>query len=463
MRKIQLALATSCLALLAAAASAGTPPALTTQRVASGLSLPLYVTHAPGDFTRLYIVQQGSAGSAQIRILNLATGLLNASPFLTLNGISTGGERGLLGLAFDPDFQNNSRFYVYYSAAANSNVVARGTAATPDMANPALEVILSMADPFSNHNGGWIGFGPDGYLYVATGDGGSANDPQGNAQNVNSLLGKMLRLDVSGATGYTNPPSNPFFGATNGRDEIWAYGLRNPWRNSFDRETGDLYIGDVGQNAWEEIDFQPASSTGGENYGWRCMEGNACTGLSGCTCNDVALTDPIHVYSHGQGCSITGGYVYRGCAIPGLEGTYFFADYCANTIWSFEYVGGVVTNFTNRTTELDPPGILSIGSITSFGEDAYGEIYIVDQGGEVFKILPAAGIVDGNGNGVADSCEGTVCGGDLDGDGDTDLGDLGILLADFGCAGQCSGDLDGDGDTDLGDLGIVLANFGCGK
>jgi hypothetical protein len=225
-------------------------------------------------------------------------------------------------------------------------------------------------------------------LYAASGDGGNFNDQGaghvagGNAQSLGTYLGKLLRIDVDAGAPWI-PAGNPF------GDLIWSYGLRNPWRFSFDRQTGDLYIADVGQGAWEEIDFAPASSTGGENYGWRCMEGLHCTGLSGCTCNDAALTLPIHEYGHSPGghCSVTGGYVYRGSAIPGLQGTYFFSDYCSGRIWSFTYDGVSVSNFTDRTAELNPPGPLTIANVTSFGEDANGELLIVDQaGGEIYRV-----------------------------------------------------------------------------
>jgi len=477
-------------------AYAGATP-MTTIRVAAGLSLPLYVTHAPGDYSRAYIVEQRSGTTGRIRVLNIPGNTLNATPFLSVTPVSTGSEQGLLGLAFHPRYNdaNNARFYINYTNSAGDTIIAEYRSQTPDLADPTPVRVVALIDqPFSNHNGGWIGFAPDdteGYLYVAMGDGGSANDPGNRAQNLNILLGKMLRIDIDGPDNIPSsgdedqfpldaninwaiPPSNPFVGVA-GDDAIWAYGLRNPWRDSFDRLTGDFYIADVGQNAWEELDFQPAASLGGDNYGWRCMEGNACTGLTGCTCNDVALHDPIYVYSHAGGnCSVTGGYVYRGCAMPDMSGTYFFADYCTAQIWSFVYTG-VITQFTNRTAELDPPGALAINTITSFGEDAYGEIYICDQGGEVFKIVPNAAITDCNGNGKSDGCDildGTSADTngngipdececpDLDGDGDTDQSDLGLLLAAFNM--NDGGDLDGDGDTDQSDLGLLLAGWGCG-
>jgi glucose/arabinose dehydrogenase len=403
------------LSLLSLSAAAQNTPPLDTVRVASGLTLPLYVCSPPGDATRLFIVEQRSGSVGRIKVLDLSSGIVSGTIYLSISPVATGSEQGLLGLAFHPDFANNGFFYVDYTNAAGTTIVARYQANAPFMTSAtadssSAEQVISIGQPFSNHNGGWLGFGPDGYLYVAMGDGGSANDPNGNAQNINVLLGKMLRLDVDGddfpldaTRNYAIPPTNPFAGATAGADEIWHYGLRNPWRNGFDRATGDLWIGDVGQNAVEEIDFQPAG-VGGLNYGWRCMEGSSCTGLTGCICNAPALTPPVRTYTHGSGCSVTGGYVYRGSAICGLPGTYFFADYCSAQIWSFRYTGGVVSQFTTRTAELAPGGGLSIGSITSFGEDDSGEMYICDQGGEVFKIVPGA-ITDCNANGVHDGCD----------------------------------------------------------
>ena len=422
MKKTSLILAVAGLAVAAENAHAQTP--LTTTRVMSGLVRPIGVFHAPGDYSRLFIIEK------QGRIRIVKNGVLLPTPFLDIDSIVTGGtstnsEQGLLGLVFHPNYDVNGKFYVYYTAVAGSGdeVIAEYTvSADPDIANTSGTTVITWDDPQSNHNGGWMSFGPmDGLLYIGVGDGGASNDTgtghtaaTGNAQDItDNLLGKMLRIDVDRDDfpadpnkNYGIPPSNPFVGI-DGDDEIWSYGLRNPWRDCFDSVTGDLYIADVGQGAWEEINFQAAGTGAGRNYGWRCMEGFSCTGLTGCTCNDTALTLPIHSYSHAEGCSITGGEVYRGCAIPDLDGTYFFADYCSTTIWSFRVVGGSVTQFTNRTAELAPGGGLSIASITSFGTDAYGEIYICDQdGGEVFKIISAAGpINDCNNNGKEDACD----------------------------------------------------------
>ncbi len=396
--------ASFCLACLPA--SGGTTP-LTTELVATGLTNPLYVTHVPGDFTRVFIVEQ----PGRIRILDISQNppVLGAT-FLDISSIvqSSGFEQGLLGLAFHPNYAINRFFYVNYTRAGGDTVVSRFemTAGMPNDADEASEqIVMTISQPQSNHNGGWIAFGPnDDLLYIGMGDGGAGDDfgtghtsGTGNGQDItNNLLGKMLRIDVDSDdfpgdpnVNYAIPASNPFVGIT-GDDEIWAYGLRNPWRNGFDRATGDLYMGDVGQGDWEEIDFQPANSSGGENWGWRCREGaHDFTTVATTGCAQQVLLDPIHEFSSAfpnSECSVTGGEVYRGCAMPDMHGTYFFADWCSSEIWSFEYTG-TVTNFQNRTVELDPPG-QSIFNITSFGLDAEGEMYICAQGGDVFRIIP---------------------------------------------------------------------------
>ncbi len=417
--------------LLGLSAAAPAQTSLDTVRVASGLVRPIFVTHAPSDYSRLFVIEK------QGRIRIIKNGVLLPTPFLDIDAIITGGtttnsEQGLLGLAFHPNYfgagQGAGVFFVYYTALAplNANVVARYTvSANPDVANTTEVRLLSVSDFATNHNGGWLGFGPnDGYLYIAMGDGGSACDPQQNGPNIGAYLGKIHRIDVDGPGNYSIPPTNPFVvnpPPIQHRQEIWAFGLRNPWRPSFDRMTGDFWIADVGQNVQEEINFQPASLATARNYGWDCREGLVCSSTSpsscgvthcgaGCTVPAGAVapfTDPIHVYDHGQGCSITGGYVYRGCAIPDLHGTYFFADYCFSTIWSLKYNGTSVTNLTNRTAELAPGGGLSIASITSFGEDALGEMYICDQNdGEIFKIVPQTLVgPDCNNNGQSDACD----------------------------------------------------------
>jgi glucose/arabinose dehydrogenase len=400
----------SSAAALAAFAGAAQAQQLTTVRLASGLSRPLFVCSPPGDTNRLFIVEQrGSAGVAtrgDIRILNLATNTINATPFLSVTGLSISTEQGLLGLAFDPNYANNGFFYVDYTNSAGTSIISRyHVSANPDVADATSAVnVLTQAQPFNNHNGGWLAFGPDGYLYIAFGDGGNACDvPYGNAQNLNTLLGKLLRIDVS-TLPYSIPASNPFVGQANVRGEIWDYGLRNPWRNSFDRATGELYIADVGQDAQEEIDVEPALS-GGHNYGWACREGYGCvTGSSSCSstppaicpaCTIAGAVDPVWAYPHiatPGNCAVTGGYVYRGCVMPALRGTYFFSDYCSAQIWTFNYAGGPVASVVNHTSELAVAGF-TINAVTSFGEDSNGELYIVDQGstantGEIYRIIP---------------------------------------------------------------------------
>ncbi len=442
---------------ISAVASAGAAAPVKTKRIATGFNYPTFVTHAPGDTSRLFVLEKKGV----IKIIDLATNSVLATPFLNIDplvvgGASVGDEQGLLGLAFHPNYATNGYFFVYYTATGTGNdTIARfKVTSDPNVADVGSALtVLSWTDPFSNHNGGWMDFGPDGYLYCAVGDGGSANDPGNRAQTITNMkLGKMLRIipDVKDSVlpHYTNPTDNPFVGIT-GDDEIWAYGLRNPWRCSFDRQTGDLYIGDVGQNAVEEIDFQPAGVAGGRNYGWRCTEGTSCTGLSGCTCNGATLTAPIHTYTHSTGVSITGGYVYRGCAYPALDGTYFFADYGINKCWSFRYDGSMMTDFTDRLSQITPSiDGFTVNQIASFGEDANGEIYIVDHGsttaGQIFKIIPASGEV---------TCV-VPNPSDLNGDGVVDASDLAILLGAWGGSG--TGDIDGNGTIDAGDLAILL-------
>ncbi|MCW5890915.1 MAG: PQQ-dependent sugar dehydrogenase [bacterium] len=363
------------------------------QLVTGGLTRPVFVTAPPLDPSRLFIVEQDGL----VRIVK--NGVLLPAPFLDLAAaVSCCGERGLLSLAFHPDYESNGVFFVNYTNNAGNTEVRRFTVSgDPDVASPTGTLVIAIDQDFANHNGGQLQFGPDGYLYVGMGDGGSGGDPNERAQDPTQLLGKMLRLDVS-VSPYAIPPSNPFVGPGAPRDEIWALGLRNPWRFSFDRATGDLYIADVGQGAIEEVNVTPASSAGGENYGWDVFEGNACfeptPPATSCPSPPTGFTFPVLTYDHTQGCSVTGGYVYRGCALPDLRGTYFYSDICAAFIRTFEYAGGLATNLQDRTATLDPPGPPSIGGVSSFGEDARGELYIVDYGngspgqGEVWRIVP---------------------------------------------------------------------------
>ena len=347
--------------------------------VASGLGFPLYLTAPAGD-ARLFIVEKGGA----IRIVK--DGALLPAPFLSLaDRVSTSGEQGLLGLAFDPAYGTNGRFVVHYTDVNGNTVVSmfRVSASDPDLADPASEsVLLTAEQPFANHNGGQILFGPDGMLYIGLGDGGSDGDPGGRGQAVTDLLGDILRVDVSSGTGYTVPVDNPFVGRPDARPEIWSYGLRNPWRFSFDPATGDLYIADVGQNAWEEVDVVTAAGGAGRgtNFGWNPTEGTHCYATP--SCDPGAFTLPVLEYSHSEGCSITGGYVYRGAAIPALQGHYFYSDFCRGSVRSFRLQDGEAVE-PQQWSALAPGG-----SVTSFGQDVAGELYILTAEGLVFRIAP---------------------------------------------------------------------------
>lgn len=338
----------------------------TLELFAQGLSSPVEIKTAGDD--RLFVVEQGGT----IKILN-PDGTVNQTPFLNISGIiSSGGERGLLGLAFAPDYETTGRFYVNYTNSSGDTVISRYTVSSdPDVANPTGEPLLTIDQPFGNHNGGCINFGPDGYLWISMGDGGSGGDPNNYAQNTNTLLGKMLRIDVSGSA-YTSPADNPFVG-TDGEDEIWSYGLRNAWKFSFDSETGDVWIADVGQNQIEEINKEP-STEAGLNYGWRCYEGDDPYNTSGCD-EPETMTFPIATYSHGGGgCSITGGYVYRGSTYANLVGKYFFADFCTGEIGWVDEAGNL--EFLTDTNN----------SFTTFGQDISGQLYAAGSG-RVFKIV----------------------------------------------------------------------------
>jgi len=345
-----------------------------------GLNRPVLAITPPGDPGRVFIVEQ----SGVIKIFR--NGAVLPTPFLDLDSIVGGGgggqESGMLGMAFHPGYATNRRFYVSYTNNSGASVVREYKAdpTNPDRAiSSSFFIILPPVAHEPTHNAGHIEFGPNGKLYIALGDG----TDNAAAQDLGTYLGKMLRVDVD------NPPTyvaagNPFIGSS--RPHIWSYGWRNPWRFSFDKQTGDLYAADVGNAMSEEIDFQPAASVGGENYGWRCMEGNLCTGMTGCTCNAPVLRRPIHEYAHNLGCSIIGGYVYRGSQIPDFRGHYLFADFCSNKIWSFKYVSSQVTQFVERTSELDPPGADAIQQISSFGQDANGELFICSLQGKLYRV-----------------------------------------------------------------------------
>lgn len=344
---------------------------------ASGFTDPVEITHA-GD-SRLFVVQQGGL----IKILN-ANGTTNATPFLNLSSIiSSGGERGLLGLAFHPNYATNGYFFVNYTNTAGNTVIARySVSANPNVANTTGTILMTITQPYSNHNGGSIKFGPDGYLYIGMGDGGSGGDPGNRAQNSTENLGKMLRIDVNSTVApfYTSPTTNPYVGIA-GNDEIWAIGLRNPWKFSFNRLNGDLWIADVGQNAIEEIDkiSSPLPNTG-INFGWRCYEGNSTYNTTGCAASST-MTFPFTQYARSGGaCSVTGGYVYTGTLYPNFQNKYFFTDYCDDKIRMVNSAGTITT-----TTAF------SGNSFATFGEDVAGELYVAGiSSGIIFKIQDAS-------------------------------------------------------------------------
>ena len=352
--------------------------------VTSEFLAPTFLTAPPLDATRVFVTER----EGYVRILNLADNSVNPVPFLDINDLTTtGGERGLFSMAFDPDYETNGRFYISYTNTGGDLVLARYEVdpGDPNVADESTreELLLVPHPGASNHNGGQVQFSPDGYIYWSMGDGGS------NSQDDMTMLGKMLRLDVDhDAPPFVSvPPTNPHFvDGTTDLEYVWAKGLRNPWRFSFDRATGDLYIGDVGAGDREEIDYQPASSTGAENYGWPIFEGSTCNN-GPCPDPPTGFTFPIHEFSHGQSCAVMGGFVYRGCAMPDFHGTYFFSDLCGAYIRTFEVVGGTLMDFADRTTDAKSAGAMFTG-VVSWGQDARGEIYIINGNNSIYRMEP---------------------------------------------------------------------------
>ena len=374
---------------------------LSSELVSDGFKKPVFVISYPTDASILYVVEQAG------KIIVLDSGQKKSKPFFNINKrvvnpFRPGDERGLLGFAFHPDHENNKKFYINYIDNDGHTIVSEFIAQSKYKADHNSErVLLRLEQPYGNHNGGHIEFGNDGYLYIAIGDGGAAGDPLDSGQDLTSLFGKVIRIDINGSP-YSIPKSNPFYGIKNAREEVWAWGLRNVWRFSFDKKTGDIYYGDVGQNKWEEVNFEPASSSGGNNYGWRQMEASYCFEPKE-NCKRDGMVLPIIEYPNDayhpafalgrknqlnvEGCSVTGGYVYRGKKLKGFEGVYFFGDYCSGNIWSFKVIDGKANEFKNRTEEINIADGEFTNYISSFGQDADGEIYIVDYNGAVYKII----------------------------------------------------------------------------
>jgi len=345
-------------------------------RYHSGFKLPVYLANAGDGTGRIFVVEKAG------RIMVIKDGKTLEEPFLDIihKVRSKGGEQGLFSVAFHPRYNENGRFFVNYTDLRGDTVVSEFKASSdPDRGDPASErVLLRIKQPASNHNGGQLQFGPGGYLYIGTGDGGFQGDPSGNGQDLDTLLGKMLRIDVDGGGPYRIPADNPFRGISGARPEIWAYGFRNPWRFSFDLETGDMYIADVGEGKWEEVDFQPAGGRGGENYGWSLLEGSYEFKLPG-GYDTKGLTFPVVEYSHDDGCSVTGGYVYRGKKYTGMNGTYFFSDFCSGKLWGLRKK----TDGSWEWAKFLDTGL----SVSSFGEDEAGEVYILDLAkGGIYRI-----------------------------------------------------------------------------
>ena len=365
----------------AATGSPGSPDlgslSLRLEPFASGLSSPVALTHAGDGSGRLYIVERDGT----IRVIE-PDGTVRSNPFLDISErVTAGGEQGLLGLTFHPASADNGRFYVMYTAAEEGdNTVSEFTAADGVADAASEDIVLAIPDFAGNHNGGMVAFGPDGYLYIGTGDGGGGGDPEGNGQDPYALLGKILRVDVDGGDPYAMPPDNPLGQGMDVAPEVWAIGMRNPWRFSFDRMTGDLWIGDVGQGTWEEIDAESAGQ-GGRNYGWDTMEGPDC--FSADDCDRTGLTLPVAAYSHGEGeCTVIGGHVYRGELHPDLHGTYLFGDYCSGRIWGLDAAAALESGEARHVELAQAPF-----SLSSFGEDESGELYAVDLGGAIHRIV----------------------------------------------------------------------------
>lgn len=421
----------------------GGEPEVALAPFAEGFNQPVQVVYAPGDFERVYVVEKpGSIIEVDI-VTKVQTVFLDIESRVR----ETGNEQGLLSLVFHPDYQSNGYFYVYYTRADEDMQLSRFEESDgAKVGDPGSEFpMLVIPQGQSIHNGGTLLFGPsDGYLYLGTGDGRGGEDPLNSAQSLFDLRGKILRLDVDGGSPYASPEDNPFFGPLdNARDEVWAYGLRNPWRMSFDRATGDLYVGDVGQGTHEEINVQPSASEGGENYGWRIAEGFACRGGGGTCGTNAGFTPPLLDFTRDEARAITGGYVYRGGAAKAYQGLYVFGDYVRGHIWTLRYTGSGFTELQEHSATLDPDGNLA-NNVSSFGEDAVGNIYLCSIGeGLVYRFEFGADTVpqgDVNQNGVVDII-------------DLQLVVNAVLFFDIG---DLDADVNGDGDVNIKDINFTV-------
>lgn len=456
----------SCIALAGALAAAAALPAaaqtVSTQTIATGLTKPVLLTHAPDDFARLFVAEQRGI------IKLIKNGALQATAFLDIDAaVPEQTYSGLLGLAFHPDYATNGRFYVHHTTGTTSGItvwIAEYTrnASNPDVADASSRrVILRLSTPSSQgfHLGGWIGFGADGKLWIPLGDGGFTGDPQGppRSQSGTSLWGKLLRIDVDhddfpadANANYGIPADNPYAGSLTVANEIFLRGLRNPFRASFDSATGNLWVGDVGGTVREEVDVIDTTLDGGANLGWNCMEGLLCTSNGNCSCPS-GLKLPIYEYTHSVGLCVTGGVVYRGCAMPALVGTYFFGDYQNNKLFSLRYNNGTVSGYLDRSAQA-----AGLSTPVCIGTDALGEMYLVEHtAGRIRKIVGNPLPLDSDGDGLPDTCEPPQ--GDLNGDYRVNGADLGAMLGGWGQPGVT--DLDRSGVTNGADLGLLLGNW----
>lgn len=424
------------LALCAAAFAQQDHFTLSRQVIATGLTRPVGIAAPPGDTSRLFVLEQYVSGTGRVRIVNLATNTVLPTPFVSVPGLATGNEQGLLGICFHPNYAQNGYLYLNY-VRGTQTVIERYTASSdPNLADPTSAHTIMTIDRLAlHHNCGWMEFGPDGMLWIGVGDGGQTMAPLNQPE---AAFGKLLRIDVDGGDPFVVPTNNPWVGVA-GLDTAWADGLRNPWRCAFDRVTGELWLADVGNAAQEEVNVV-SSTTPGLKFGWPCWEGTAAYLTLGICPPQNQTVAPIHAYTHtGGNCSITGGRVYRGSASVALRGTYFFSDACSSKIWSLHRDATGSVRVVDRTSVVQGASF-----VTSFGEDAAGELYYCSLNGSLIRITPTD----------------TSCTADLDGNGLVDATDLAQLLSNWGAPGATRQDLNANSSVDGGDLSILLSTWG---